>query len=77
MMWNGAGGWWMALWMVLFWGGLVVVAIWGVRALSDTGRYRGTASQRRGALEILEERFARGEVDAEEFEQRRAALERR
>ncbi|MHA1568543.1 MAG: SHOCT domain-containing protein, partial [Alphaproteobacteria bacterium] len=29
---------------------------------------------RSGALEILEERFARGEIDAAEFEERRRAL---
>ena len=29
---------------------------------------------RRGALDILEERFARGEIDKEEFDERRRAL---
>lgn len=76
MMWNGVGGWWMVLWMVLFWGGLIVVAIWAVRALSGSGR-SPSGGGRKGALEILEERFARGEIDADEFEQRRATLERR
>ena len=31
-------------------------------------------SNRRGALDILEERFARGEIDTEEFEERRRTL---
>lgn len=40
------------------------------------GRARATAGCGTGrALEILEERFARGEIDARELEERRAALQ--
>jgi putative membrane protein len=46
----------------------VVLGIWAVRRFSEP---RGDASARR----ILEERFARGEIDAEEFRSRLAALE--
>lgn len=73
MMWYGAGGWWMALWMSVLLVGVILLVMWGVRAASDGGRSRvGEARSR--ALEILEERFARGEIDREEFEQRRSAL---
>ena len=70
MMWYGAGGWWMAIWMVVSWVGVVLVVIWAVRALSGGGPGRA-------AIRILEERFARGEIDRDEFEQRRSALEGR
>ncbi len=73
MMWYGAGGWWMALWMLLFLAGVVLLVVWAVRAASDGGRSRGDGTRSR-ALEILEERFARGEIDREEFELRRSAL---
>ncbi|HEY3212179.1 MAG TPA: SHOCT domain-containing protein [Actinomycetota bacterium] len=46
---------------------LVALGIWAVRRFSEP---RGDASARR----ILEERFARGEIDAEEFRSRLAAL---
>lgn len=72
MMWFG--GWWMALWMLLFWGGVIALVVWAVRATSDGGR-RDDDGKR--ALHILEERFARGEIDREEFEQRRSILEGR
>ena len=66
---------WMLLWslplLVLVVLGIVLV----VRALRSPPR-RGTeaAPQRATALEILEERFARGEIDRQEFEERRRSL---
>lgn len=72
MMWFGPGGWWMALWMLLFWSGVIVLVVWAVRAATDGSR-RGEDGNR--AIHILEERYARGEIDREEFEQRRSTLE--
>jgi putative membrane protein len=73
MMWDGTWGWGALgmLWMALFWVGIVVLAIWAIRQFSDGSRGR---SDRR-ALDILEERFARGEIDRDEFEERKRALE--
>ena len=72
MMWFG--GWWMALWMVLIWGGVILLIVWGVRTASgqDSRLARG---DQRNALQILEERFARGEIDRDEFEERRSTLQ--
>lgn len=71
MMW-GFGAWGM-LWMLLFWGGLVLLVIWGIRQTSGGGTTQSSSRAR----EILEERFARGEIDAAEFSQRRDEIERR
>lgn len=70
MMWNGYGAWGM-LWMLLVMVGVVLLVIWGVRQMSGTGPRPG----RSRAVEILEERYARGEIDREEFETRRRDLE--
>jgi putative membrane protein len=72
MMWFD--GWWMALWMVLFWAGLILLVVWAVRAASGEGSGRAGRSR---ALQILEERFARGEIDRDEFEERRSVLDGR
>ena len=72
MMWFG--GWWMALWMLLFWAGLILLVVWGVRAFSGESR-EADRPGRSNALHILEERFARGEIDRYEFEGRRSVLE--
>lgn len=69
------GGWWMALWMMVFWIGLILLIVWAVRSLSGEGH--GQASDDRSrALQILEERYARGEIDRDEFEERRSTLKR-
>ena len=52
---------------------LVVGVVVLVRALTDRGA--GTGSRGPSAIEILEERFARGEIDREEFEERRRSLQ--
>lgn len=71
MMWYGAGGSWMFFSMLLFWGGLIALIIWAVRTTSD----RAPAQRPGRALDILQERYARGEIDHDEFDQRRRSLE--
>lgn len=66
-------GWaWLVVW-VLFLVVMVVGVVYLVRALADRGA--GSARSASSALQILEERFARGEIDSEEFEDRRRTLE--
>ena len=77
--WNGWGwGAWFAMgfMMLVFWGfvaAVVIVAIrsWGHR--SD-GPPAGAAGSEGDALRVLEMRFARGEIDAEEYTSRRDLL---
>lgn len=66
MMW-GYGGLGL-IWMTLFWVGVILLVIWAVRRPEETSR------RQHSALEILEERFARGELDADEFTARRQQL---
>lgn len=68
--WNGLAWLAMTVSMLVFWG----LLIWGVVSVARLGGTRGgpTADPDR----ILRERFARGEIDAEEFEQRRELLRR-
>jgi putative membrane protein len=59
--------------MALFWFGIVALVVWGIRSTGDT-RVRQESSTR--SIEILEQRYARGDIDTDEFQQRRAELER-
>jgi putative membrane protein len=76
MMWDG--GWWMLfgpLSMLLFLAALIAIVVLLVRWLT-TGHGGSASAGRKMPLEILEERFARGEIDKEEFEERRRVLGR-
>jgi putative membrane protein len=61
--------------MLLFWGGLVILIVLALRWMGG-GPVRGGGGAPPGnrALDILEERYARGEIDKEEFEERRRLL---
>jgi putative membrane protein len=75
--WNDGASWfnwsWMIVMMLLLWGGAAAVIVYLVR-----GAQHHEASPRHQELNgigILEERFARGEIDETEFKQRRAVLQ--
>ncbi len=67
MMWQ-LGGLGM-IWMLFFWGGVILLIVWAVRNVGDNKVQRDTSNR---ALEILEERYARGEIDSDEFYRRRS-----
>lgn len=72
----GTFGW---LWMLiplLFWGGLLAVTVWAVvRVFPNRGAYSEPPERRADSAEdVLRARFARGEIDAEEYEERRRVL---
>jgi len=71
MMWS-FGGWFGALWMVLFWGAILWGIVWIARSAGSRPEQVTTSRDR--ALDILEARFARGEIDALELEERRSDL---
>lgn len=66
--------------MILFWVAVVLVLVAAIRWLMEGHREVSGSSGdggHRTPLEILEERFARGEIEREEFEERRRLLSRR
>ena len=67
--WHDGMGWWMVFWMVLFWGAIVTLVVWGVKKLTERGRSESSTSEKRDPLDIAKERYARGEISREEFEQ--------
>jgi len=64
----GFSGWiMMVLWWVIIFVGIVVLVRW----ISDSRREGGRASP----LDILKARYAKGEIDKKEFEERKRVLE--
>jgi putative membrane protein len=77
MMWNG--GWYgMIFWpflMIIFIGITVAVVVLIVRWLGGSTPGRGSStSSAKDPHDILKERFARGEIEKEEYEERRQVL---
>ncbi len=77
MMWywgQNMGVWWMLLGtvlMIVFWAVIIVLVVWGIRKVTHSG---GSPSDRRSPLDILKERYARGEITKEQFEQMKKDL---
>lgn len=72
MHWFDGYGWWMGgWWMIIFWIGVALLFLWGVRQF--VGGERGATPRRSdppevdGALAIVKRRYARGEISREEY----------
>ncbi|HEX6221621.1 MAG TPA: SHOCT domain-containing protein [Acidimicrobiia bacterium] len=55
--------------------GIIAFFVWGAQQGRSPFR-RGESTQNTSALDILEERYAQGEIDRDEFQERRALLGR-
>lgn len=69
----GGWGWGMGIGMVLFWGVVIVAIVLLVRAVGAFGG-QGERRQEKTALDILKERYARGEIGKDEFEAKKRDL---
>ena len=76
MMWGGeGGGWFMApVMMLLFFVILIAVVVLLVKWLWPGHTLGHPGHNVKSAITILEERYARGEIDKEEFEEKKRAL---
>jgi putative membrane protein len=68
----GFGG--MGIGMLLFWGLIVLGIVMLARGLAGTSRASEPRARDKTPLDILRERYARGEIDKSEFQQRRSDL---
>lgn len=77
MMW-GWGNWWWGLIMMIFWllilAGFVFLMVWALRQIVHREGAPMGASR---ALEILQERYARGEITREQYLQMREDISRK
>lgn len=77
--WDSFGGWGMGfgiVFMLLFWG-LVIIGIAALIRWLLTPSSPGRSARDKTPLEIVQERYARGEIDREEYEQKKRDLEPR
>ena len=70
--WQDGMGWWMlfgGVWMLVFWGVIIALIVWGVTRLARRGDSGSGSTGKRNPMDIAKERYARGEISKEEFEQ--------
>jgi len=71
---GGYGGWIMLIGMAIFWG----LIIWGIVALvRRSGGWGSSGADHQhseSALEVLKKRYARGEINKQEFEEKKKDL---
>ena len=64
--WFGGGFMW------IFWILLIFVIFWGAKVMASRGN--DASNNQNSALNILKDRYAKGEIDKEEFDQKRKDL---
>ncbi|TCK18027.1 putative membrane protein [Thiogranum longum] len=70
---DGGWGFGMGLGMWVFWIVLIIIIVAVVKVISQGS---GLPPQDKSPMEILKARYARGEIDEEEFNRRREELEK-
>jgi putative membrane protein len=75
---GGWGGWWMGpFFMTIVWVVVLALAIaaavWFVRSTTHANLHQPRLARSRG-LEVLEERYARGEINRDEYLQKKADI---
>lgn len=76
--WGMMGGWggetWgpfgMVIWLLIL-GAVIAGIVWLVRSASDAGIGRLHRARRPSGLDVLEERYARGEINRDEYLQKK------
>jgi len=67
------------IWMLLFWGGLILLAVWLIAVLFPTNPQppSGNASSTQTrARDILDQRYAHGELSQAQYEEMRQMLKK-
>jgi putative membrane protein len=75
---GGWASWTMYVGMIVFWVGIVAFVIWGIKAWAGPAAVPSvpqvSQAPRESAADVLKRRYAAGEIDAAEFEQKRRDL---
>ncbi|MHC4106294.1 MAG: SHOCT domain-containing protein [Planctomycetota bacterium] len=72
-MWHDMWGWGGMWFGWIFWLVIIGLIIWGVKTIARS--QSGSRPQEESAMSILKKRYARGEINDEEFEEKKRRLQ--
>lgn len=72
--WGFGHGLFGAFWMVLFWGGIIALIVYAIRGFRGPTHRNAPPASDKTPIDILRERYARGEIDKAEFDKRKKHL---
>jgi len=72
--WGMSWGWGGMVFQLLFWLVIIFLIVWGVKQIAGRSQNSNQLTRKDNALEILRERYAKGEIDKEEFEAKKRDL---
>ena len=70
----GGWGWFMPILVILFWGLLIWLLVLLIGRVGQPDRPEPGAREHNSALELLKQRYARGEISKEEYEEKKRDL---
>jgi len=71
----GYGGWFMSIINIIFWVAVIIGIFYLIKFLSSSAKQSGQETKKSdSALDILRERYAKGEINKEEFEEKKKIL---
>lgn len=62
-------GWGGGIFMLIFWVAVILIIVWAIQSVGDSG------GRTRSAQDILKERYAKGEINKQEYEEKKKDLE--
>jgi len=68
--WGMMGGFGLIFWLLVL-GAVIAATVWLVRSMAQRANQQRPAERRSPGLEVLEERYARGEISREEYLQKK------
>lgn len=72
--WGMNWGWGGMIFQLLFWILIIIAVIWAIKYFTGQSRSNASSASGESALDILKKRYANGEIDKDEFEQKKRDL---
>ena len=58
----------------IIWLAIIAIAVWLILRFTTKNRIKGDTSRGKSSIDILDERYAKGEIDKEEYEERKSKI---